>query len=78
MEPGDAIVFSLFNGPEFVLTWLARMRLGAIPTPINFRLSAGEVAYILDDSRPAAFIYDQTLTRSAPTRSRAPSTSRRP
>jgi acyl-CoA synthetase (AMP-forming)/AMP-acid ligase II len=65
VHPGDAVVFSLFNGPEFVLTWLAAMRLGAIPTPINFRLSAGEVAYVLDDSQPTAFVYDQALTRTA-------------
>jgi acyl-CoA synthetase (AMP-forming)/AMP-acid ligase II len=65
VHPGDAIVFSLFNGPEFVLSWLGAMRLGAIPTPINFRLSAGEVAYILDDSQPSAFVYDQALIRTA-------------
>jgi acyl-CoA synthetase (AMP-forming)/AMP-acid ligase II len=65
VHPGDAVVFSLFNGPEFVLTWLAAMRLGAIASPINFRLSAGEVAYVLDDSRPAAFVYDRALTTTA-------------
>jgi acyl-CoA synthetase (AMP-forming)/AMP-acid ligase II len=63
--PGDAVVFSLFNGPEFVLTWLAAQRLGAIPAPINFRLSAGEVAHVLDDSLPRAYVYDQALARTA-------------
>jgi len=65
VQPGDAVVFSLFNGPEFVLTWLAAMRLGAIPAPINFRLSAGEVAYVLNDSQPTVFVYDQTLAMRA-------------
>ncbi len=65
VHPGETVVFSLFNGPEFVLTWLGAMRLGAIPTPINFRLSAGEVAYVLDDSQPAAFIYDEALLETA-------------
>ena len=65
VQPGDAIVVCLFNGPEFVLTWLAAQRLGAIPAPINFRLSAGEVAYVLDDSRPRAFVYDHTLATTA-------------
>jgi acyl-CoA synthetase (AMP-forming)/AMP-acid ligase II len=63
--PGDAVVFSLFNGPEFVLTWLAAQRLGAIPAPINFRLSPGEVAHVLDDSLPRAYVYDQTLQQTA-------------
>ncbi|MFZ0385821.1 MAG: AMP-binding protein [Solirubrobacteraceae bacterium] len=58
---GDVIVFALFNGAEFVLSWLAAQRLGAIAAPINFRLSAGEIAYVLDDSAPAVFIYDQAL-----------------
>jgi acyl-CoA synthetase (AMP-forming)/AMP-acid ligase II len=62
---GDAVVFSLFNGPEFVLVWLAAMRLGAIAAPINFRLSSGEVAHVLDDSRPRAFIYDAALAGTA-------------
>jgi acyl-CoA synthetase (AMP-forming)/AMP-acid ligase II len=65
VQPGDAVVFALFNGPEFVLTWLAAQRLAAIAAPINFRLSSGEVAYVLDDSRPRAFVYDQTLSSVA-------------
>ena len=42
VRPGETVVFQLFNGPEFALCWLGAMRLGAIPTPINFRLSAGK------------------------------------
>ncbi|MFZ0090824.1 MAG: AMP-binding protein [Solirubrobacteraceae bacterium] len=62
---GDAVVFSLFNGGDFVLLWLAAQRLGAIATPINFRLSSGEVAHVLDDSRPRAFVYDGALAHTA-------------
>ncbi|QEC48708.1 AMP-binding protein [Baekduia soli] len=62
---GDVVVFQLFNGPEFALTWLACQRLGAIAAPVNFRLSAGETAHILDDSRPRAFAYDTALTETA-------------
>jgi acyl-CoA synthetase (AMP-forming)/AMP-acid ligase II len=59
---GDVVVMQLLNGPEFALTWLAAQRLGAIGAPVNFRLSAGETAYVLDDSRPRAFVYDAALT----------------
>ncbi len=62
---GDAVVFALFNSAEFVLVWLAAQRLGAIAAPINFRLSSGEIAYVLDDSAPRAFVYDQTLAVTA-------------
>jgi acyl-CoA synthetase (AMP-forming)/AMP-acid ligase II len=65
VTPGDVIVFSLFNCPEFVLLWVAVQRLGAIAAPINFRLSAGEVAHVLDDSLPRAFVFDETLVRTA-------------
>jgi acyl-CoA synthetase (AMP-forming)/AMP-acid ligase II len=63
VRPGETVVFQLFNGPEFALTWLAALRLGA--TPINFRLSAGETAHVIDDSRPAAFIFDAELGEQA-------------
>ncbi len=65
VRPGQSIVFSLLNGPEFALLWVAAQRLGAIATPINFRLSAGEVAHVIDDSQPTAFVFDETLARTA-------------
>jgi acyl-CoA synthetase (AMP-forming)/AMP-acid ligase II len=65
VAPGESVVYALFNGPEFALLWVACLRLGAIATPINFRLSAGEIAHVLDDSRPRAFLFDQTLERAA-------------
>lgn len=61
VRPGEPVVFQLPNGPEFALCWLASLRLGAIATPINFRLAAGETAHVLGDSEPAAFIYDAEL-----------------
>ncbi len=60
--PGDAVVFSLYNCGEFVLLWLAAQRLGAVAAPINFRLSSGEVAHVLDDSLPRALVHDGALT----------------
>jgi acyl-CoA synthetase (AMP-forming)/AMP-acid ligase II len=77
VQAGDAVVLALFNCPEFVLTWLAVQRLGAIAAPINFRLSPGEVAYVLDDSHPSAFVYDtvlQDVAREALQRAERPPT----
>jgi acyl-CoA synthetase (AMP-forming)/AMP-acid ligase II len=65
VRPGDVVVFQLYNGPEFALLWLAAQRLGAIASPINFRLSPGETAYVLDDSRPRAFVHDAALGEMA-------------
>jgi acyl-CoA synthetase (AMP-forming)/AMP-acid ligase II len=65
VAPGDVVVFQLYNCPEFALLWLAAQRLGAVASPINFRLSPGETAYVLDDSRPRAFVYDAALATLA-------------
>jgi acyl-CoA synthetase (AMP-forming)/AMP-acid ligase II len=58
---GDVVVFQLFNCPEWALLYLATQHLGAIGSPINFRFSSGETAYVLDDSRPAVYVYDSAL-----------------
>ncbi len=61
LRADDVIVFDLLNGPEFALTWIAAQRLGAIAAPINFRLAPGEIAHVLDDSRPKVFMLDVSL-----------------
>lgn len=59
--PGDVVVYQLYNGPEFARLYLATQACGAVGSPINFRLAAGETAHILDDSRPTVFVYDTEL-----------------
>ncbi len=65
VEADDVVVFQLLNGPEFALLWIAVQRLGAIAAPINFRLAAGEIAHVLDDSRPKVFIFDRSVAGQA-------------
>jgi acyl-CoA synthetase (AMP-forming)/AMP-acid ligase II len=62
---GDVVAFQLFNSPEFALVYLAAQRLGAVASPVNFRFSPGETAHVLDDSLPAAFIYDEAIGSDA-------------
>src|SRR5579875_3440409 len=62
---GDVVVFQLFNSPEWALLYLAAQHLGAIGSPINFRFSAGETAYVLDDSQPVVYVYDADLADGA-------------
>ncbi len=54
----DVVTYQLLNSAEFIYCFLAPQKLGAIHNPINFRLSPGETAYIIDDSKPAVFLYD--------------------
>ncbi|MGW1738089.1 long-chain-fatty-acid--CoA ligase [Nocardia sp. NPDC001965] len=55
---GDRVAVLGLNSMEVVETLLATNRLGAIGVPINFRLVAGEIAYLLADSGATAAIVD--------------------
>ncbi|MBE7192589.1 MAG: AMP-binding protein [Gordonia polyisoprenivorans] len=59
---GDVVAYQLFNGPEFAQLYLATQAAGAVGSPVNFRLAAGETAVILDVSTPKVYVYDTDLT----------------
>src|SRR5947209_13926309 len=65
VRPGDRVATLMTNRLEVVETYLASARLGAICVPINFRLVADEVAYILTDSGATALVVDADLAASA-------------
>ena len=50
IEPGDRVGILSLNRVEFVMTLLGAMRAGAVPVPINIKLTADTVAYILADA----------------------------
>jgi hypothetical protein len=65
---GDRVALVAGNCAEFPIAANAVNYLGAIIVPVNFRLAAGEIAYLLDDSSPQVVIADQehgALVRSA-------------
>jgi acyl-CoA synthetase (AMP-forming)/AMP-acid ligase II len=62
---GDVVVYQLPNMAEFALVYLATQQLGAIGSPLNFRLSPGETAYVLDDSCPVVYVYDRSVADTA-------------
>ncbi|EOS53275.1 class I adenylate-forming enzyme family protein [Paenibacillus barengoltzii] len=61
----DVVLYQLLNSAEFVFSYLAPQKLGAINCPINFKLSPGETAHILDDSKPQVYIYDAEIQETA-------------
>jgi fatty-acyl-CoA synthase len=70
---GDRVATLMLNGIEVVETYLACGRLGAICVPINFRLVADEVVYIVDDSGATAIVVDAVCAPvAAQVRERAP------
>jgi 2-furoate---CoA ligase len=47
--PGDRVMIALRNRVEHVLAFWALQRIAAVAVPINFRLAAAEMAYVLAD-----------------------------
>ena len=62
---GDVVTYQLMNCAEFAFIYLASQKLGAINSPINFRLSPGETAFILEDSKPKAYFFDVKIADTA-------------
>lgn len=50
VRPGDRVGVFLPNSPEFIVTFLAVLRLGAVHVPINPMFQPGELAYEVNDS----------------------------
>ncbi len=51
VQPGERVAFLGKNHPFYFEALLGAARMGAVMTPVNWRLAAPEVAYILDDCR---------------------------
>jgi acyl-CoA synthetase (AMP-forming)/AMP-acid ligase II len=58
---GDVVGLLSYNCPEFLETLFAANYLGAIAMPINWRLAAPEVRYILEHSEARALVCDEAL-----------------
>jgi fatty-acyl-CoA synthase len=58
IERGDRVGFLGVNHPAFVETMFAAGRLGAIYVPLNYRLTAAELAFIINDAGIRAIIVD--------------------
>ncbi|MES3012943.1 MAG: AMP-binding protein [Pseudomonadota bacterium] len=48
--PGDHVALLMTNDPEWVLAWMATLRLGAVLVPVNTRYKREEVEYVLRQS----------------------------
>jgi acyl-CoA synthetase (AMP-forming)/AMP-acid ligase II len=62
---GDVVALLSYNCPEFLEALFAANYLGAIAMPINWRLAAAEVRYILEHSAAKAIVCDEALTALA-------------
>ena len=61
VEPGDRVLVLARNSVDYAVSWLATQWLGAIHVPVNFMLSAREVAYVLEHSGATLALADDEL-----------------
>jgi crotonobetaine/carnitine-CoA ligase len=64
VNKGDRVALYLRNKPEFLYSWLALNRIGAIMVPINTALLKKEVSYILNDSQVVGLIGEDDAVES--------------
>jgi fatty-acyl-CoA synthase len=63
--PGDVVALLMKNSAAFVELTFATSHLGAVTLPINYRLAADEVGYILDNAEARLLICDEELAGAA-------------
>jgi fatty-acyl-CoA synthase len=61
IRKGDCVSAFLYNGVEFATVYFACAKIGALFNPINFRLKADELSYILQDAGTRLLIYEKAL-----------------
>lgn len=65
LRKGDRLALMSPNTEGFVETFYAAMRLGLVVVPVNPRMAAPEVTYLLDDSGARGFVFDSSLAKVA-------------
>jgi fatty-acyl-CoA synthase len=58
VQPGDRVAILLPNRSAYLEAVFAAARVGGICVPINLRLAPREIAFLLDDCRPAALLHE--------------------
>jgi len=77
VEAGDRVALLMPNGLEVVEAIFGVCRLGAVAVPVNFRLVADEIAYLLRHSGAKLLVVDASLAEvAAKARAQAPELAR--
>lgn len=59
---GDTVALMTYNTPGFLVAAFGAWRLGAVVTPINHKLQAVEIDYILGHADVSAFVFDGSFS----------------
>ncbi len=58
---GDRVAFLTWNLPEQVTAFYGLLKIGGVPVPINYRLAANEIRYIVDNCGARIFVFEEAL-----------------
>lgn len=64
IKSGDKIAFMMKNSDQFCFIYYGILKAGAVAVPVNFRLTAKEARYIIDDSDSVIVFADEDLAET--------------
>jgi len=67
LQGGDRVAILSYNRVEFLETIMAAAKLGLILVPLNWRLTATELAFIVKDSGASTLLFDADFAAAATT-----------
>ncbi len=65
VERGDRVALLALNEPEYYDMLFGLGKIGAILVPVNYRLAAPEIEYILSDSAAKVFVFGESYADTA-------------
>src|SRR5690242_4325009 len=74
----DKVAIECVNSPEYLETFFAALKLGAVPVNVNYRYVGNELAYLLDNSDAVALVYHDEFAPTVHEAIEVLSASRRP
>jgi acyl-CoA synthetase (AMP-forming)/AMP-acid ligase II len=61
VKPGERVALLMMNGAEFIETFFAVAKIGAVNVPLNWRLVGDELEFILKDSGATVLLFDEAF-----------------
>jgi O-succinylbenzoate-CoA ligase len=61
VKPGDRVALLMMNSAEFIESYFAIAKIGAVVVPLNWRLVADELEFILKDSGSTTLIFTDSF-----------------